>query len=77
MTHQATPIALTVVPSKYTPLFAILALVQNAGVGGLIHRMWQFLLRLRLPSGKARLHCLWGGGAQARGGEMLPTLVVG
>ena len=33
MAHQATPIALTVVSSKYTPLFAILALVQNAGPG--------------------------------------------
>ena len=54
MAHQATPIALTIVSRKYTPLFAILALVQNAGgVRGLIHRMWQFLLRLHLPSGKA------------------------
>ena len=33
MTHQATPIALTIVSSKYTPLFTILALVQNAGGG--------------------------------------------
>ena len=33
MAHQATPIALTVVSRKYTPLFAILALVQKAGGG--------------------------------------------
>ena len=31
MAHQATPIALTIVSRKYTSLFAILALVQNAG----------------------------------------------
>ena len=49
MTHQATPIALTVVSGKYTPLFAILALVQNAGGGGAYTRDVTIFLAITPP----------------------------
>ena len=58
----------TVVSRKYTPPFATLALVQNAG-GGLYAGCDNFSRDYALPSDKAWLHCYLsvGGGGQARG----------